>query len=429
VSLARHPEKSRVFRRVLAHVLTIEQDVLPILVFMAVVLGLVLRRLSPEERLQFGKAILAFLAFIKDAITKPPAGGKPFYAALKARTRWALVTPAILAAYLVVFGLLVIGSGELSDPATLIDWGSSIGPRTTNGEWWRLGAAMFLHVGVVHLIAESAGLAQVGLLVERLVGKLAFAVVYLAAGILTGVWNLTLHPVSVHAGAAGAIFGVYGLLVASLVIGFIQRSTLTVPVTVLKGLWPGVTIFTVYNVLTEGLVSEAMQVGLLVGFTGGILVGGRLISDKPPVRRVCAVLAATVAIVFVVAAPLRGLADVAVELARVKEGEERTASTYDTAVDRFKSGRITAQELARLAERIGEELRAMQLALASVDKVPAEHQRAIAKATEYLTLRQDSWRLRAEGLRAGNTRTLQQADAAEHSALTALEGAIAPIHQ
>jgi hypothetical protein len=61
--------------------------------------------------------------------------------------------------------------------------------------------------------------------------------------------------------------------------------------------------------------------------------------------------------------------------------------------------------------------------------VPAEHQRAIAKATEYLTLRQDSWRLRAEGLRAGNTRTLQQADAAEHSALTALEGAIAPIHQ
>jgi rhomboid protease GluP len=409
--------------------LTIEEDVLAMFVFVAVVLWLVLRRMSPDERVQFGRAILGCLAFIKDAITKPPAGGEPFYAALTARTRWALVTPAIVATYLIVFALLVMGSGALSDPRTLIDWGSSVGPRTTNGEWWRLGAAMFLHVGLVHLIAEIAGLVQVGLLVERLVGRLAFVVVYIAAGLLAGVWRLALHPVSVHAGAAGAIYGVYGLLLASLVLGLIQRSTLTVPMSVLKGLWPGVVLFTAYNMLTEGLVSEAMQAGLLVGFIGGLLVGGRVITDKPPVRRVCAVLAATVAIVVVVAAPLRGLADVAGELDRVKEGEERTAKAYDKAVDRFKSGRITAQDLAKLAEDIGSELQSTQLALAAVAKVPAEHQPAIAKATEYLTARQNSWRLRAEGLRAGDTRILQQADAAERSALAALKGAVAPINQ
>ncbi len=401
---------------------------LAILVFVVVVLGFALRAMSSEERVQFGRTVLRGLVFIKDAIAKPPSGGERFYAALKARTRWTLVTPAIVAAYLVVFVLLA-GSGDLGDPRTIISWGGSIGPRTTNGEWWRLGAATFVHVGVIHLVAELAGLVQVGLVVERLVGRLAFAVVYAASGVLAGVWSLTLHPVSVQAGAAGAIFGVYGLLLASLVLGLAQRSALTVPVNVLKGLLPGVAVFIVYNMLTEGAFSEAMQAGLVVGFTGGMLIAGRVISDKPPARRVCAVLATAVAIVVALASPLRGFADVSSEVARVKDGEERTARSYDTAVDRFKAGRMTTQELARIADRIVTELQSIHTQLVSLDNVPAEHWPMIEKASQYLTLRQDSWRLRAEGLRAGRPRTLQQADAAANSALAALESATAPIQQ
>lgn len=400
-----------------------------ILIVVGIVLGLVLRGMSSEERLRFAQAILDSLVFIKDSIAKPPSGGEGFHAALKARTKWALVTPAIVAAYIVVFGMLLVGSGSLGDPRTLIEWGSSIGPRTTNDEWWRLGTAMFVHVGLIHLIAEVAGLVQVGLLVERLVGRLAFAVVYVASGVLAGVWSLTLHPVSVQAGAAGAIFGIYGLLLAALLLGLAQRSTLTVPVKVLKGLWPGVAVFIVYNALTEGVFGEAMQAGLVVGFTGGMLLAGRVISEKPPARRVAAVLAAAVAIVVALAAPLRGFADVSGEVAKVKDGEERMARTYDTAVDRFKAGRINAQELARLADRIVGELQSLQAQLVSLDNVPAEHWPMVEKACEYLKLRQDSWRLRAQGLRAGQPRTLQEADAAEHSALAALASATAPIQQ
>jgi len=403
--------------------------VFPMLVFLLLVLGLVLRGMSSEERVRFGKAILAGLVFIKDAIAKPPSGGESFYAALKARTRFALVTPAIVAAYAVVFVLLLAGSGDMGDPRTVVSWGGSIGTRTTNGEWWRLGTSMFVHVGFIHLIAEIAGLVQVGLLAERLVGRLAFAVVYISAGVVASLWNLTLHPVTVHAGAAGAIFGIYGLLLAAMVLGFVQRSTLAVPVNVLKGLWPGVAMFIVYHAVTEGLASDTMQAGLVVGFTSGLLIAGRVISDKPPVRRVGAVMTATVAIVVALAAPLRGLADVTGEVARVKEGEERTARIYDTAVDRFKAGRIKAEELAKLADTIATELQSIQTQLVSLDNVPTEHGPMLAKVSEYLRLRQDSWRLRAEGLRAGRPRTLQQADAAEHSALTALESAVAPIRQ
>jgi rhomboid protease GluP len=395
-------------------------------VFGVVVVGLLLRGMSSEERLRFGRTILEGLLFIKDAIAKPPSGGEAFYAALRVRTRWTLVTPAIVGAFIVVFVLRVLGGGGLGDPAMLIEWGGSVGPRTTNGEWWRLGTALFLHVGVVHLIAEVAGLVQIGLLVERLVGRLALAVVYFCAGVLAGVWSLALHAVSIHVGAAGAIFGVYGLLMASLVLGLVQRSSLTVPVGVLKGLWPAA-IFIVYHVLTQGLVSEAMQVGLVTGFVSGLLMGGRLVSEKPPGRRVGAALAAAVAIVVVFAAPLRGLADVTDDVARVKAVEERTARTYDTEVDRFKRGRVSAKELAALADRIVGELESIQAELVSLDNVPPEHWPMVQKASEYLRLRQDSWRLRAEGLRAGRARTLQEADLTERSALAALDSAIAPM--
>jgi hypothetical protein len=160
-----------------------------------------------------------------------------------------------------------------------------------------------------------------------------------------------------------------------------------------------------------------------------MLLAGRVISEKPPARRVAAVLAATVAIVVALAAPLRGFADVSGEVAKVKDREERTARTYDTAVDRFKAGRISAQELARLADSIVGELQYIQAQLVSLDNVPAEHWPMVEKACEYLKLRQDSWRLRAQGLRAGQARTLQEADVAEHTALAALAIATAPIQQ
>jgi rhomboid protease GluP len=394
------------------------------LVFVLVVLALALRGMSSEERVRFGKTILAGLRFIRDSITKPPSGGESFYAALKARTKWTVVTPSIVGAYVVVFILLVMGSGDLSDPQTLVDGGGSIGVRTTNGEWWRLFTATFVHAGLVHLVAEIAGLMQVGLLVERLVGRLAFAVVYVASGVLVGIWHLNLHPVSIHAGAAGAIFGVYGLLLASLLLGVVQRSTLTVPVHVLKGLWPGVALFVVYNMLTEGLISDALQAGLVVGFIGGLLIAVRVISHKPPVRRVFAVSAATVAIIAVLAAPLRGLADVSSEVARVAATEARTSRSYDEAVGRFKRGRVNAQELATIADGIFSELQSLQAELISLDNVPPEHWPMLNKASEYLASRQASWRLRAEGLRAGRAQTLQQADAAEQTAKGALASAV-----
>jgi len=273
----------------------------------------------------------------------------------------------------------------------------------------------------LHVFAEVAGFVQTGLLLERLVGPLAFAAVYVASGLLAGLWGLSAHPVSVSAGAAGAVFGIYGLLLALLVWGLIRPSPLTMPFAAVKGLWPGAAVFTLYNMVSEGFVSESMQAGLVVGFVSGIVMAARVEAQKPPARRVYAALAATVAIVAVFAAPLRGLADVTGEVARVNEAEARTAGVYDAAVERFKSGRLTAEALAQVADRIASELHSLQTHLSSIERVPEEHRGVLAAASEYVRLREDSWRLRAKGLRAGHIGTLQQADGAEIAALNALE--------
>jgi len=397
----------------------------PLLFLVAIAVIVVLRGMSPEERARLVPKILSALRFGRDAIIKPPAGATPFYRSLKARTRWAVVTPAIVAAYSLIFVAMIFGKGAISETSTLVAWGGNIGPRTTNGEWWRLGSTLLVHVSLLHLLADTAGLLQVGLVVERMVGRLAYALVFLAAGAMAGLASLTIQPVSVHTGAAGAIFGVYGLLAASLLWGLIERRRLAMPLPVLKALWPGMALFTGYHWLTEGLPDETMKVGLLVGLVGGMLISAHVVADTPPARRVSAVAAATLAIVVALAAPLRGLADVSGVLATIRDTEVRTSRTYDEAIDRFKRGRLNAKDLAALADSFASELRAFGPSLGSLDNVPAEHQAMVSDAVEYLRLRQDSWRLRAEGLRAGRPAVLQKADAAEHAARTALEHAVA----
>jgi rhomboid protease GluP len=392
---------------------------LPMILFLAVVAGLFIRKLTPEERIQLVHTIVGHArratALARNYVTSTPPGCDEFYAALRERTRWALVTPALLAAYGAIYLLMIWGESSGTHEQLLVHWGGNLGPRTTNGEWWRLASAMFIHWGLLHLIADMAGLARVGLLTERLVGPTAFAVVYIAAGLIAGLRDLSAHPVAVTAGASGAIFGVYGLLIATLVSGWVLRSPLTIPLGVLKGIWPGAVLFLVYNIVAEGFFTESMTSGLVVGLVGGGVLALRIGS---PVPRLCASTVAALGIVVAFAVPLRGMADVTREMARVIDLEKRTSTVYDAQVVRFRNGRQTADALADVADGIATEVRATRASLADLTNVPPQHQPMLDDALEYLRLREESWRLRVEGLRAGKMPTLQRAERVESNAKT-----------
>jgi rhomboid protease GluP len=370
--------------------------------------GYALYVMSPEERTRLFRAVMPALRDLKVAATHRRPECEAFREAMRARTRWALVTPALIALNVTVFIVMLRGGGVLSDPETLVGWGGNFGPRTTNGEWWRLVASMFVHSGMLQLLVNAATLLQIGLILERLVGRLAFATVYITAGIFAGLMSLSAYPVAVSAGASGAIFGLYGLLLASLIWGRFHRSAVTIPPHTLKRLAPAAAAFILYSMANDGLAFSAEITGLVAGFLSGAVVWGLVLASgardrTPDPRWVAGAMAATVVIAVASAVPLRGIADVKPEMERVVALEDRTSRAYATAAEGFRKGRITADALARLIDRtIMPELQAADARVKAFDRVPPEHQPLVADAEEYLRLRAESWRLRAEGLRRMN---------------------------
>jgi rhomboid protease GluP len=379
------------------------ERVAAILILASVLMVLYLRSLNPEERVEFLRSsrakMEAAVRSARDEITRVPPECQTFVEELRARTTFAAVTPAVVSLNVAIFIGMCFGAGALTDPATLIGWGGSVGPRTTNGEWWRLVTSLFVHAGVLRLLANVIGFVSVGFMLERLVGPVAFAVTYVAAGVMAGVVELSAHQIDVNTGASGAIFGVYGLLVASTMWGFYRPSSATIPLAALKGLAPGAFVFLSVDVLTHGLHSGGRFAGFAAGFAAGMILVVGAMSGKPAMQRVWATLGATAGIIILLVAPLRGLDDARADVAAVIAVEGRTAHQYDAEIERANDGRSSMRERIVLIDQIRPQLQALRARLESFDKVAREQQPLVASAIEFLKTRDESWRLRKVALR------------------------------
>ncbi len=377
---------------------------------------------TPGERARFFQALRARVRGARDAAVRRRVECAPFYDALSERTSFALVTLAIVVLNVALFVQMIFGAGSMSAPATLIAWGGNVGPHTTNGEWWRLVSALFVHSGPLHLLANLAGLFQLGLVLERLVGHVALAVVYLAAGVFASLASLSVSPVNVNVGAAGAVFGLYGLLLAAMFWGVQHRTEATIPWKVLKSLVPAAGVFVVYNVFTSRSGGWPELAGLFTGFSCGLVIARGISDEKPPARRMAAVTSIAMILALATTVPLRGITDARPEVDRVIAAEERTAGQYQSAVIRFNDGRIPASALTRLIDQqILPEIRSSRSRLHALTGVPHEHQPMVAAAEEYLRLREESWRLRSEALHTTNMVTLKKADRTEWDSLETLK--------
>jgi membrane associated rhomboid family serine protease len=425
-----------------------------------VIAGYAIYSLTPEERLRIirrGHALGNRYLGIAIASRQAP---EPFRDALRIRTPWALVTGAIVFINLTMFLFMSVGTGSFSEPETLASWGGNFGPLTSNGEWWRLVTSLFVHAGLLHVLASVIGLAQVGVMMERMVGHLAFAVVYLAAGLLGSLEALSSNPVAVSVGATGAVFGVYGLLLAAIGWSFFQPPTgehsqpgsslgslglsnaeqrsesseivepldPSLPVILpapsrkaLAALGPSAGIFLAYTVLSGGFDTVALT-GLVTGFASGLILTRKARESAPPAFQAAAAMGVTLVLVAASAVMLRGVEDVRPEIARLVALEDRTAVAYDKAVGQFKNGALTSQALAKMiSQTIVPELRAAHARVKAVNGVPQEHQALVEGAEEYFRLRDESWRLRVEALQKSNMKALRAADRSERASLDALQ--------
>jgi membrane associated rhomboid family serine protease len=78
-------------------------------------------------------------------------------------------------------------------------------------QYWRLISAIFIHIGVVHLLLNNYALWIIGREIEQIYGSARFVVLYLATGMIGSLASYMFSPAP-SAGASGAIFGLFGVM-------------------------------------------------------------------------------------------------------------------------------------------------------------------------------------------------------------------------
>jgi membrane associated rhomboid family serine protease len=200
------------------------------------------------------------------------------------------VTSALIAFNLAVFVAMVCGAAlakpfqwaavgdRLLHPssAILIRWGADFGPLTLGGQWWRLVTAIFVHIGVIHVLTNLWVLFSVGPIAESIWGRRTYLFIYLFSGVAGSVISVWWNPVVPSAGASGALFGVAGALLISLRWGQLPFSAGAVRMAFLSILaLVGVNLF-------YGLTQRVDNAAHIGGLAAGLIAGtGLLLAAKP----------------------------------------------------------------------------------------------------------------------------------------------------
>ena len=134
-------------------------------------------------------------------------------------------------------------------------------------DYWRIVTAMFLHSGTDHLFSNMIILFFVGAIIEKEIGHIKFALLYLLSGICGNLLSILSKVMTVDSysiGASGAVFGLDGALLAMVL--FWDRKLLQVtPVSVAAMIF-----ISIYGGFASESIDNAAHVG---GLAAGFLLG------------------------------------------------------------------------------------------------------------------------------------------------------------
>jgi membrane associated rhomboid family serine protease len=150
------------------------------------------------------------------------------------------------------------GAELVSGPPGAVAPGATMA-GVTHGEWWRLITAAFLHYGPIHLGLNMLALYWYGPVLEQLIGRWRYLLLYLVAGLAGSAGALYLSPNDITVGASGAIFGVLGALLVLERRGMISSGGQILMLIVLNLVFtvavPGISIGGHIGGLTAGIVT------------------------------------------------------------------------------------------------------------------------------------------------------------------------------
>ena len=243
------------------------------------------------------------------------------------------------------------------NPDVHISWGSNYGPLTTQGEWWRLGTAAFIHFGLIHVLMNCYALLVSGMTAERLFGSTYFFLMYVIAGVCGSLASLAWNPGVNSAGASGAIFGIFGATFA-----FASRKDSGLPIRLARLQRNSALVFALYS-LFYGLVQPGIDnAAHLGGLAGGLAAGAVFATPLDAARRLTwsrgiagalvGIALACLLLGWVLRDPARLAAEqgMRLDLLWFSEREVPTMQEYNQLVAAVNSRKLTARQFAALIE-------------------------------------------------------------------------------
>jgi rhomboid protease GluP len=119
------------------------------------------------------------------------------------------ITSLIIAINVIYFILLHLYPG-VNEGETIFKWGAYYLPAVQAGEYYRLITPIFMQIGLSHFIFNVFSIFMFVSVLEHLIGRGRFIIIYLVSGIAGYVTTFLFSTNYLSLGASGAIFGVLG---------------------------------------------------------------------------------------------------------------------------------------------------------------------------------------------------------------------------
>jgi len=98
------------------------------------------------------------------------------------------------------------------EPFGLARFGANVPALVTDGEWYRLLSANFLHAGLLHIYLNGFAIFVLGMLLERMIGSWRFLCIYVVSALAGSVTSTLASNAVMSVGASTAVFGLLGAL-------------------------------------------------------------------------------------------------------------------------------------------------------------------------------------------------------------------------
>lgn len=205
-----------------------------------------------------------------------------------------LVTFVLIAINVVVFAAEAVLTGFSLNISslTLFNMGAMFAPAIQGpADLYRFVAPMFLHVDLMHLLFNMAALYSAGVMLEYLLGRWNFLLLYFIAGI-TG--NVVSYVADIFMGSfavsAGASTSIFGLFVAIALLGVLSKKNRAFLAQYSKGMLSVIGINIVYTLLMPSVSLSGHLGGALGGLIAMFIVPSKNLRVPTAVRVVVAVL-------------------------------------------------------------------------------------------------------------------------------------------